>query len=213
MTTTAAVRQTRSIFLGGPFKALVDTDGAMDTRARARFEALIEGLEAAGYQVHNAHRRESWGAKFLTPDECTRLDYDEIAASSVFIAFPGHPASPGTHIEIGWASAMGKPIVLLLEEGRDYAFLVRGLHTVADVTYLTVGDTGSLTADVLDAVRRLAGQPTEPPPRAPDSAPASLRPGPHPRRAFFAAGRGDQGSPLPERAGSPAVTGPGPAQA
>jgi hypothetical protein len=29
-----------------------------------------------------------------------------------------------------------KPIVLLLEEGHAYAFLVRGLHTVADVNCL-----------------------------------------------------------------------------
>ncbi|WP_327235401.1 nucleoside 2-deoxyribosyltransferase domain-containing protein [Streptomyces sp. NBC_01317] len=154
--TTTASRRTRSVFLGGPFKALVDADGTMDTEARARIEAVIDRLEKEGYQVHNAHRRESWGAKFLTPDECTRLDYDEIAASTVFVAFPGSPASPGTHIEIGWASALGKPIVLLLEEGQDYAFLVRGLHTVADVTYLTIGDTESLAAQVIDTVDHLA---------------------------------------------------------
>lgn len=155
-TTTAAVQQTHSVFLGGPFKALVDADGAMNTEARTRFETLIERLEAENYHVYNAHRRESWGAKFLTPDECTRLDYDEISASTVFVAFPGHPASPGTHIEIGWASALGKPIVLLLEDGVDYAFLVRGLHTVADVTYLTIGDTESLAEEVIDTVNRLA---------------------------------------------------------
>ncbi|MEV6719597.1 nucleoside 2-deoxyribosyltransferase [Streptomyces xanthochromogenes] len=159
MTTTTAtesVQQTHSVFLGGPFKALVDSDGAMNAAARTRFEVLIERLEAEGYHVYNAHRRESWGAKFLTPDECTRLDYDEISASSVFVAIPGHPASPGTHIEIGWASALGKPIVLLLEEGVDYAFLVRGLHTVADVTCLTIGDTDHLATEVVDAVNRLA---------------------------------------------------------
>lgn len=155
---TAAAQQTRSVFLGGPFKALVDANGAMNTEARTRFETLIEHLEAENYHVYNAHRRESWGAKFLTPDECTRLDYDEISASTVFVAFPGHPASPGTHIEIGWASALGKPIVLLLEEGEDYAFLVRGLHTVADVTYLTIGDTGSLADEVINTVNRLARQ-------------------------------------------------------
>lgn len=155
-TTTEAVQQTRSVFLAGPFKALVDADGAMNTQARARFETLIERLEAENYHVYNAHRRESWGAKFLTPDECTRLDYDEISASTVFVAFPGHPASPGTHIEIGWASAMGKPIVLLLEEGADYAFLVRGLHTVGNVTCLTIKDTESLATEVIDTVNRLA---------------------------------------------------------
>lgn len=155
-TATAAAQQTRSVFLAGPFKALVDADGAMNTQARTRFEALIAGLEGENYHVYNAHRRESWGAKFLTPDECTRLDYEEISASTVFVAFPGQPASPGTHIEIGWACALGKPIVLLLEDGTDYAFLIRGLHTVANVTYLTISDTDSLATELIDTVNRLA---------------------------------------------------------
>ncbi|GAA2827416.1 nucleoside 2-deoxyribosyltransferase [Crossiella cryophila] len=144
----------RSVFLAGPFKALVDDTGAMRVAEKARFEALIDRLEAEGYQVHNAHRREAWGKEFLRPEECTRLDYEEISDSTVFVAFPGHPASPGTHIEIGWASALGKPIVLLLEPDREYAFLVRGLHTVADVTYLTIGD--DLVDEVAALVNRLA---------------------------------------------------------
>ncbi|MDX3570891.1 hypothetical protein [Streptomyces sp. ID05-47C] len=71
--------------------------------------------------------------------------------------FPGHPASPGTHIEIGWASALNKPIVLLLEANQDYAFLVRGLHTVADVTYLTFTPDEDLAARAAAVVDELAG--------------------------------------------------------
>ncbi|GAA2979862.1 nucleoside 2-deoxyribosyltransferase [Actinokineospora diospyrosa] len=140
------------VFLGGPFKALVDADGVMRPDERARLESIIAGLESAGHTVYNAHRREGWGAKFLTPAECTRLDLDEITASDVFVAFPGSPASPGTHIEIGWASALGKPVVLLLEEGVEYAFLVRGLHTVTNVTYLTLAPGEDPTERVVAVV-------------------------------------------------------------
>ncbi|MEU9480457.1 nucleoside 2-deoxyribosyltransferase [Streptomyces sp. NPDC048191] len=134
-------KSTGTVFLGGPFKGIVDpATGEMDKRYRCRFEALIDRLDSEGYVVHNAHRRESWGAAFLTPEECTRLDFDEISASDVFVAFPGAPASPGTHVEIGWASALGKPIVFLLEQDAEYALLVRGLHTVANVTVITVED-------------------------------------------------------------------------
>lgn len=147
------VDNTRRVFLAGPFKALVDKEtGALRQHDRNRFESLISQLEAAGYHVHNAHRREGWGANFLTPEECTKLDLEEISGSAVFVAFPGSPPSPGTHIEIGWASALGKPIVLLLEEGKDYAFLVRGLHTVADVNYLTYAAEDDITERVVAAV-------------------------------------------------------------
>ncbi|MFF3409427.1 hypothetical protein ACFYW8_25120 [Streptomyces sp. NPDC002742] len=37
----------------------------------------------------------------------------------------------------------------------------RGLHTVADVTYLDIGDTESLATEVLDTVNRLASRATE----------------------------------------------------
>ncbi|PRW63541.1 nucleoside 2-deoxyribosyltransferase [Actinopolyspora mortivallis] len=105
---------------------------------RNRYEALIRLLEQRGYVVHNAHKREGWGREFLQPRECTRLDYEQIRDCDLFVAFPGDPASPGTHVEIGWAAALGTPMVLLLEEGHTYAFLVRGLDAVADVTYVSV---------------------------------------------------------------------------
>ena len=127
----------RLAFLAGPFKAIVDAEtGVIRAFDRDRYEALINHLETCGYTVHNAHRRESWGAHFLSPEECTRLDYEHIRDCDLFVAFPGHPASPGTHIEIGWASAFGKPLILLLEEGHSYAFLIQGLHAVSDVSYV-----------------------------------------------------------------------------
>ncbi len=127
----------RAVFLGGPFKSLVSPEtGEMREGDKNRLMQLIHFLEDRGLRVFNAHRREGWGREFLTPEECTRLDFEEIHSSEAFIAFPGSPPSPGTHVEIGWASALRKPIILLLEEGREYAFLVRGLHTVGNVRYL-----------------------------------------------------------------------------
>lgn len=129
------VANPKSVFLAGPFKALVDPEvGQLRAFERSRYEALIDHLESRGYTVHNAHKREGWGAEFLQPEDCTRIDYEQIRNCSLFVTFPGDPASPGTHIEIGWAAALDKPIMLLLEDGYTYAFLVRGLHAIADVT-------------------------------------------------------------------------------
>jgi nucleoside 2-deoxyribosyltransferase len=125
---------------------------------RRRYEALIAHLESRRYVVHNAHRREEWGERFLSPSECTALDHSEISGCDLFVAFPGYPASPGTHIEIGWASALGKPIILLLESGCEYAFLVRGLHTVADVTYVNMPSGGLGTEQFATALASAEGR-------------------------------------------------------
>jgi len=134
---TVTLNDRRTAFLAGPFKGIVDPKtGMVRAFERERFEALISHLEARGYTVYNAHRRESWGASMMTPEECTRLDYENIRDCDLFVAFPGDPASPGTHIEIGWASALGKPLLLLLEGDHNYAFLIQGLHVVGDVSYV-----------------------------------------------------------------------------
>ncbi len=125
------------IFLGGPFKGLIDPQtGIMKERYINTFSGLLNFFSSRGYDVHNAHVRENWGANFWSPDECTKLDYEEICKADAFVAFPGSPSSPGTHIELGWASAHAKKIVLMLEEGEYYCHLTKGLHTVADVEYI-----------------------------------------------------------------------------
>lgn len=128
----------KRIFLAAPFKALVSNkSNAMQDSDRKRIEDLISFFEGKGYLVHNAHKREAWGKNFMKPEECTYIDYHEIEKCDLFVAFPGIPASPGTHIEIGWASAFRKKIVLILFENQEnYAYLVRGLYSVSDVKYI-----------------------------------------------------------------------------
>jgi hypothetical protein len=131
----------KKVFIGGPFKGLINPKtGKMDERDINMFKSLIDFFTLRGYKVHNAHQREKWGEDFWNPDNCTKLDYEEIFASDVFIAFPGSPPSPGTHIEMGWASAHSKKIVLLLKRNEYYCHLTKGLHTIADVSYIFYDD-------------------------------------------------------------------------
>lgn len=128
----------KKVFLAAPFKSLVNSKTmSMDEEKKNEIVNLIEFLKKKGYSVHNAHKREAWGQEFMSPEQCTKIDYDEIEKCDIFIAFPGIPASPGTHIEIGWASAFNKKIIFLLADDEEkYAYLIRGLHKVTDVTYI-----------------------------------------------------------------------------
>lgn len=135
--TTGELVRPGAVFVGGPFYALVDPEtGLMAADDQDKINRIIEHFEVAGAKVYNAHRREAWGAKFLTAPECTKLDFTEISQSDVFVAYPGVPVSPGTHVEVGWASALGKPMVLLLEKDAKHTFLVTGLETVANVEFI-----------------------------------------------------------------------------
>lgn len=95
------------------------------------------------------------GAEFLTASEATKRDYTEISRSDLFIAFPGVPASPGTHVEIGWASAIKKPMILLLEKNQKHTFLVTGLEHQANVEFIWFEDPGEIYDHLDAAVERV----------------------------------------------------------
>lgn len=146
----------QSVFVGGPFYALVDPEtGLMAADDQDKITRIIEHFEKGGAKVYNAHRREAWGAKFLTAPECTKLDFTEISASDVFVAYPGVPVSPGTHVEVGWASALGKPMVLLLERNAKHTFLVTGLETIANVEFIHFDTVDEILEQLPSAVDKV----------------------------------------------------------
>ncbi|AHI66610.1 nucleoside 2-deoxyribosyltransferase [Burkholderia thailandensis] len=145
----------KRMFLGGPFKSLVDKHtGVMPEDSINLFRRVIEHFEERGWDVHCAHRREHWGREFMTPAVCTKTDYEQISLCDYFVAFPGAPASPGTHIELGWASALGKPIVLLLEADKEYAYLVRGLDEITRIERVEFSGGGIDPAAIEAAIDR-----------------------------------------------------------
>ncbi|MFF5662878.1 hypothetical protein ACFY7F_08545 [Streptomyces griseofuscus] len=140
------------VFVGGPFKGLLDPEtGLLPDRHCSNYRALIDHFTGLGFEVDNAHRRESWGAEVMAPDVCTRLDYLALRKAVLFVAYPGDPPSPGTMVEIGWMSAMAKPMILLIERGQEVPPLVAGVHTIAPVRYVGVED-GRFDPDELDRV-------------------------------------------------------------
>ncbi len=149
----------KRVFLAAPFKALVKNESKlMQDSDRKKIEELISFFEEKGYLVHNAHKREAWGEKFMEPEECTYIDYHEIEKCDLFVAFPGIPASPGTHIEIGWASAFRKKIVLILCENQEnYAYLVRGLNSVSDVKYIVYHSDDEYLSELAKYLEELEG--------------------------------------------------------
>ena len=97
---------------------------------------MISFFGGRGYDVFNAHKREKYGRALLPPETCTKEDYNEMKSCDMVIAYPGNPPSGGTHIELGWASMLGKRIILLLKEGGDYSPLVQGLYSISNVEYV-----------------------------------------------------------------------------
>ena len=98
-----------TVFVGGPFKGLIDPDtGVLAPHHRRRYEMLLELFDEYGWQVRNAHRTEGWGMSTVADRICTERDFDWMRTCDLFVAFPGQPASPGTHVEIGLGHRAGQ---------------------------------------------------------------------------------------------------------
>jgi RNA polymerase-binding transcription factor DksA len=146
--------------MAAPFSNMIDSiTGRVNPTFKEELTLLRSFLISKGYDVFLAHEREGWGRALLSPKECTKLDFNEISACDVIIAIPGDPPSGGTHVELGWASAMGKPIILLLEEDGKYSPLVLGLAQISKVIPIHFRGSIKSTLNCLyDALLELAGE-------------------------------------------------------
>jgi hypothetical protein len=114
--------------------------------------ALHQFLKLRADRVFLALEREGWGKAVMPAEVCTPLDFAEMQRCSVLVAYPGR--SMGVGVELGWASALGKPMILLLEPTAPPTPLIDGLFHLpgADVQRVTVGGPPSLaTALALEA--------------------------------------------------------------
>jgi nucleoside 2-deoxyribosyltransferase len=86
-----------------------------DDAARLRLEHVISSLRRhfAG-PVFCAIEREQWGQDILPACVCTPLDMQAMRDADLVVAIPG--GSYGVHVELGWASALGRPIFVCVPE-------------------------------------------------------------------------------------------------
>jgi nucleoside 2-deoxyribosyltransferase len=102
---------------------------------------LARLLRRQGHKVLSAHLYENFGEMDVSgrvQEVCSR-DFQWMRQCDLFVAVlpldrDGNViCSSGTSVELGWASAMGKPIVLVCDPEAKYSHLVIGLDAVARV--------------------------------------------------------------------------------
>jgi len=125
----------KRLFLAAPFTQLLQTTGQTTTVGNYRrvLEGLIDLFDVNNIETFNAHKREEWGAKLEQPAKALSYDLDEISRSDLIIAIIGAPPSPGVQLEIGYAIALKKPIILLVKNNEFVPYLARGLGIMTPI--------------------------------------------------------------------------------
>ena len=135
---------TDKIFIACPVSKYIKNGMFTDVEFKAFIQRLYINCKEYTQNVFLALEREQYGKRLMV-DTCTELDYKEMGNSNLVIALPDD--SLGVSIELGWASAMGKNILLVLDRNRKYSPLVTGLSEITDTEI--VWYNGKLTKEVL----------------------------------------------------------------
>lgn len=128
------------IFIAYPFTSKLRENGLLPKEYVEELMTLKRELEKMGNKVILAHEREGWGKDILPPEVCTKLDFEEIVKADLILAYPGNPPSGGVHIELGWASALGKRIIIIKKSNDNYSPLVDGLWEITSVKYISYSE-------------------------------------------------------------------------
>ena len=117
----------KKIFIACPFIKYIDGTTFTDSVFRTFTERLYDLCMEYAPQVFLALKREEYGAKPLPYYSCA-IDLDEVRDSDVMVAIPDD--SMGVAVELGWMSAMKKPIILVLKKNQSYSPLVKEIHKI-----------------------------------------------------------------------------------
>ncbi|RHU42080.1 nucleoside 2-deoxyribosyltransferase [Clostridium sp. TF11-13AC] len=119
----------KKIFIGCPITKYIDNNTFTDEIFRCFMKEMYDLCTHYADEVFLALKREQYGKNLMT-DTCTELDYNEMKTADIIVAIPED--SKGTAVELGWASAMKKKIVLILNKGKRYTPLISGLEDITD---------------------------------------------------------------------------------
>lgn len=150
-------------FVGGPIQHAIRPDG-FAAPLRSMISLALEVLGDHGANLFSAHTVEEFGAgtASFTPEQVSVRDFRWMSKCDVFI--PVLPVddhgelmrTDGTHVELGWATALGRPIVLITRQPivESASHLLKGLHEVGDVQLLDVDRFAESPLLLVDCVRR-----------------------------------------------------------
>jgi len=89
--------------------------------SRRKLEKILSSLEKVGHETFNLFRDMSWEIKKLPPRKAISLAFKKIKkCDAILVLLDNKKESEGIYLEIGFAKALNKKIILLIS--KKYSF-------------------------------------------------------------------------------------------
>jgi nucleoside 2-deoxyribosyltransferase len=138
----ADARRTVRVFLAAPSLRLTGpADGVFSLALRGRINAGREALLDAGVSVFSTHHDDVWATRGVGIGMRVPSAFRAMQSADLAIAYVGSPLSAGVGMELGWATALRKPVVLLVDKAVAHSPMISTLEEVSPVLPLEFDTT------------------------------------------------------------------------
>lgn len=128
----------KKMFIACPISKYLTEDG-IDNNFEIFIKDIIQFCRQYFKEVYIALEREEFGKKKMYGSDCTIPDYEAIKESDVLLAIPED--SMGVSIEIGWASALKKEVIVLLDKNYKQTELCKAINSITPGTTINIDTT------------------------------------------------------------------------
>ena len=119
----------KSLFIACPISKYLTKTG-IDKDFETFIKELVNLCRKHFKEVYIALEREEYGKKKMYGSICTILDYRKIETIDVLLAIPED--SMGASIEIGWASALEKEVIVVTDKKYKQSELVKSINCITN---------------------------------------------------------------------------------
>lgn len=135
----------KKIFIACPISKYLTDDG-IDKDFEIFIKEVFSICKEKSDNVFLALEREEYGKKKMYGSDCTTADYEEMKDTNILIAFPED--SMGVAVEMGWASALGKDILVFVDKKYKQSELVKSINSVANGMRSEIDTTNGYTKEL-----------------------------------------------------------------
>jgi len=147
-------------YIAAPYTSKSSTQGnphhgkITDTSYINFLDSIESVIRSSGFQTFLPHRDlHKWGTANLSAEEIGRKSMEQVKNSDLLIAYPEQ--STGVNIELGWASASKKKILILINENDRISIMHSGLQGVTDSKIIKFKDIMDLRTKLREELASL----------------------------------------------------------
>lgn len=155
----------RKVYIAAPYRAASDVTKKMATPDRMYgkiwdpnyilyMEQIEKVIQEYGFTTCLPHRDEGkWGEIYLPASEIAKICFNHVESSGVIVALPEH--SRGVHLELGYAAALNKRIIICLKDNEVESTLTPGLSQQTETTFIRYRNERDLISQLSKVLSRL----------------------------------------------------------